>query len=212
MECKRLMNGLKKNMIHVSTEQLDRAEEALRDGEIIVYPTETSYALGCDASNISAVERIFKIKGREKGKGLPILVSSIDSAKKIVNFSETALILAEKYWPGALNIIAPIKQNSKIAKLASQEDTQSVRISSHPFVISLLNRFSNPIIATSANISGKDAMYDSSLVDEIFVNSVDSPDMICDAGILPKREASTTIEVLGDKITIIRAGEIDIKI
>ncbi|MCH8049129.1 threonylcarbamoyl-AMP synthase [Patescibacteria group bacterium] len=195
------MSGLK---------QIEEALQALRDGKIIVYPTETSYGLGCDATNEEAVEKIFKMKGREAGKGLPLILPSRESALQFVEFSSKAASLADKYWPGPLNIIASVKKGSPIAPACSQDGTQSVRLSSHPFTSTLAKRFGKPLVATSANVAGAEAIYDVADIERVFSDRPVQPDLIVDGGVLPKVPASTTVKMVGDKVVVVRQGQIAI--
>ena len=196
-------------MLQITSEQIDQAVEALKAGKIIVYPTETSYGLGCDATNDAAVRRIFDVKGRPGSKGLPVLIGEATEATKYVDFSETAHTLANAHWPGPLNIIAPIALKSPIASACAQHGTQSLRVSSHPFASILVRRFGKPIVATSANISGQDAIYSVLEVEKVFEGRL-QPDVVIDAGILPFVEASTTVKVIGEHVKLIRQGSIHI--
>jgi len=192
-------------MLQITSAQIEQALEALIAGKVIVYPTETSYALGCDATNDSAVRRIFEIKGRPGGKGLPVIIGLESEAETYLELSETAQQLAKMFWPGSLNIIGPIVYGSKISSACSQYGTQSIRVSSHPFASTLASRLGKPIVATSANISGQDAIYTVRDVQKIFKGHTE-PDLVIDAGELPAVPASTTIKVLGEEVTIIRQG------
>lgn len=197
-------------MLHINAQQIEEAIDALNQGQVILFPTETSYGLGCDASDPIAVARIFAMKGRASGKGLPVLVPSIEGAQKEVILSECALGLAKTHWPGALNIIGQIMPEATITEACHEGNTQSVRMSSHPFTSTLLRRFGKPITATSANISGQDGMYSVDQAETIFANQPDQPDVVIDAGVLPTVLPSTTVKVLDQKMDIIRQGSIAI--
>lgn len=196
-------------MFQITTEQINQAVEALEAGKIIVYPTETSYALGCDATNDAAVRRIFDIKGRPGAKGLPVIISDKKTVTKYLEFSKTAWDIANLFWPGPLNIIGPISFGSPIASSCSQHGTQSIRATSHPFAVTLAARFGKPIVATSANISGQDSIYTINEVNQLFTGRL-VPDLIIDAGELPPVGSSTTIKILGEQVTVIRQGSISI--
>lgn len=205
------MIGLKQliMMLRVTTEQFSEALTALEKGEVIVYPSETSYGLGCDATDAQAVEKIFQIKGRSLDKALPIIIPDFDSAKNYIEVSPVVEKLASLFWPGALNIIAPIAAGSPVAARCAQEGTQSVRVSSHPFVATLVKRFGRPIVATSANISGQDAIYQVEKIREVFKNQEVQPDVFIDGGDLSELPASTTVIVKDDQhVSILRQGKI----
>ena len=194
-------------MFQITIEQINQAVKALEDGKIIVYLTETSYALGCDATNDAAVRRIFEIKGRPGAKGLLVIISDKKNVTKYLEFSKTAWDIANLFWPGPLNIIGPISFGSPIASSCSQHGTQSIRVTSHPFAVTLATRLGKPLVATSANISGQDAIYSVADVNKVFSGRL-VPDVIIDAGELPPTHASTTVKVLGEQVTIVRQGTI----
>lgn len=195
-------------MMILSAQQLDEAEKALREGRVIVYPTETSYALGCDATNDEAVARIFAIKGRDEGKGLPLLIPSTVYAQDVIEMTDVFYDVSKRFWPGALNIIGKRLASTLVSIRCSQNETQSVRVSSHPFASSLAKRLGKPITATSANISGHDAMYSVQDVENVFSESMDKPDLVIDAGQLPITPASTTVDISGKEVRIIRQGSV----
>jgi L-threonylcarbamoyladenylate synthase len=195
-------------MLHINAQQIEQAIDALKRGQVIVFPTETSYGLGCDATNAEAVERIFAMKGRVAGKGLPVLVPSIEAAQQEVVLSDFALDLAGRHWPGALNVIGLVAPKATISAACHEEGTQSVRMSSHPFTSTLLRRFAKPITATSANVSGQDGMYSVDHAEEVFAHQVDQPDVVIDAGSLPEVAPSTTVRVVDGEVDIIRQGSV----
>jgi len=197
-------------MLQIKSQDIDRAVECLQQGKVIVFPTETSYGIGCDATNDEAVARVFAIKGRPDGKGTPLIIPDQASASNYIQISDKALELMDRFWPGALNIIGQIAVDSPVSDRCAQEDAQSVRVSSHPFCSIIAKRFGKPIVASSANISGQDAIYSITEVKKVFSNRPDSPDCIIDGGDLPILPASTTIKIIGDEVEIIRQGSVEI--
>lgn len=194
-------------MERLSLNDLDRAAEFLCAGKVLVYPTETSYALGCDATNDVTVARIFAIKGREAGKGLPLILPPEADPKEFVDFSDTAVELANRFWPGALNIVASRQAWSIVSPYCTTDDSQSIRKSAHPVAAELARLLGKPIVATSANRSGQPALYGSADVIGVFAVG-QAPDVFLDAGDLPETPASTTVRVVGDKIEVVRQGTI----
>lgn len=181
--------------------QINEAVEALRQGKIIIYPTETSYGVGCDATNDSSVARLFALKGRTQVKGTTVLIADISEASKYIHVSPKALEIMEKYWPGPLNVIGSIVNGSPISNRCAQGDTQSIRVSSHPIASELVLRFGKPIVSTSANVSAQTDIYRASDIEL-------SADMLIDAGELPRVLPSTCVQVIGDVINVVRQGEI----
>lgn len=197
-------------MLAVTTEQIDQAVEALRAGKVIVFPTETSYGLGCDATNESAVAKIFRIKNRERLKALPVLIAAESRAKDYIQVSPVVEELMALFWPGPLNIIASINPKSPISDLCSQDGTQSVRVSSHPFTSIFVKRFEKPIVATSANLAGEPAIYSFEEVHNAFDATEEIPDVFINGGDLPKLPASTTVRVIDDRVEVLRQGIVEI--
>lgn len=169
------------------------ALQVLRQGGVIVYPTESSYGIGADFSNEKAVRRIFRIKGRIKGKKLSVIVGSIAAIKKYAIIRKDAAALARKFMPGPLTLVVNAKPKGTIA----------FRIPSHPFALSLAKRYKKPITATSANISDKPSLYKIKDVIRIFGGSVD---LIIDAGDLPKNKPSTIYDL--SKKKLLRKGPV----
>lgn len=172
---------------------VEYAARVLKQGGVIIYPTESSYGIGADAANMKAVRRIFRIKGRIKGKKLPVIVGSLAAIKKHALIDRNASVLIKKFMPGPLTIIVKRKGKGTIA----------FRIPSHPFALALARKFRKPITATSANVSGRAALYKIRDVINAFGGSVD---LIIDAGNLPKRRTSTIYDVKKGKV--IRKGPV----
>lgn len=188
-------------------EDLNAAVDILRDGGVLVYPTETSYALGCDATNDVAVARVFAIKGRPEGKGTPLILPPDVAADVYIVMSTRAHELVDQYWPGPLNIIAKRAPSSPVSTRCETDGTQSVRQSSNSTASELARLLGRPLVATSANRSGEAAIYRADKLEAEFANG-DSPDAVLDVGALPVVPASTTVKVVGDVVEIIRQGSI----
>lgn len=190
------------------TNDIDGIVDALKSGAVFVYPTETSYGIGCDARNADAVGRILKIKGRPKDKGLVVLVPSYKEASHYVEMSPDAEKLANAHWPGALNLVLPVRGDSPIVDVCAYEGFQALRVSSDPFVRALMEEFRGPIVSTSANISGAAPLYDSEAAKMLFSEQSDQPDFIVDGGKIPERRGSTVVRVQEGEIEVLRQGDI----
>ena len=182
---------------------INSAVKILKNGGVVISPTETAYGLITDFTNKIAVNKIFKIKQREKNKLLPIIVSDFKMANEYFNFDKDSLALAKKYWPGPLTLILNKKEQTKGKGVA-------VRISNNKIVNQLTKKLGRPITATSANISGQDLCYDIFDAIKQFKNNKIKPDIFLNAGILPKNIPSTIIDARNKKIKIIRQGKIKI--
>ncbi|MBT3230551.1 threonylcarbamoyl-AMP synthase [Candidatus Uhrbacteria bacterium] len=199
-------------MLSITSQDIERALACLQKGEVIIFPTETSYGIGCDATNADAVERVFLIKGRPDEKGAPVIIPDQESASEYIKINDKARVLMDRFWPGPLNIIGEVKSDSSVASKCAFNGTQAVRVSSHPFCAILARRFGKPIVASSANISGKDAAYSISEVKKAFADRSDGPDCIIDGGDLPQLPASTTVKIEGDRVEILRQGSVKIEL
>ncbi len=186
-------------------EVIKKVIKVLEEGGLIIYPTETSYGIGCDFFNKKAVEKIYKVKKREVGKPLPVIVPSINYTSKIVKVDKKAKELIKKYWPGPLTLVLDLikkpHRNYKFKSLA-------LRLSSDKFASELVKKFKKPIISTSANISGKSNIYNPR---EIKKYKIDV-DLFINAGVLKKTKPSTIVSVQKDEVKILRKGLINVNI
>jgi L-threonylcarbamoyladenylate synthase len=136
--------------------QIEAAIGALRAGRLIILPTETVYGLGGDASDADAVAAIFAAKGRPAFNPLISHVADLAAAEKIALFDDRARALAEAFWPGPLTLVLPITPDTPVCDLARAGlDTVAVRAPAHPLARAVLERFGGPVVAPSANRSGR---------------------------------------------------------
>lgn len=138
----------------VDREDINQALEVLKNGGLILYPTDTIWGIGCDATNPEAVEKVFQLKGRAKEKSLIVLLHNENQlASYVTEIPEVAYQLIE-YTDKPLTIVYSNAKN--LAKNAIAEDGSiGIRIVNHPFCQQLLQRFRKPLISTSANLSGE---------------------------------------------------------
>jgi L-threonylcarbamoyladenylate synthase len=184
---------------------LSAALAALKNGEVIVFPTETLYGLGADALNFSAVEQVFRLKGRDANNPFPVLVadrSMLDSL--VVAITPLAETLMARFWPGPLTLVLPARADIPKPLMNSQGGI-GVRISSQPIATELVRRLGHPLTATSANPSGQPAARTVGEARNYFTGAID---IFVDGGTLTSATGSTVAAVLGDRLEIIRAGEI----
>ena len=155
------------------SEVIDQAVGFLRDGGVVIFPTDTVMGVGADALNAAAVSRLFEIKQREAKNPLPVLLpdkSALDVFALNVNI--VARNLAANLWPGGLTLI--LNADPKLASsIQSTNGTVGFRVPDHPVTLELLRRFGGPITGTSANLSGEDAPSDSGGLDSRLVDRVD---------------------------------------
>lgn len=175
-----------------------KAAEVLGKGGIIIYPTETLYGIGVDATDDKAVKEVIAIKKRSKTKHMLIAFSDLKMAKKYLVITKKAELLAEAFMPGPLGLIVETK--SKPVRRVG------FRIPDNKFVLSLIRKLGKPITSTSANISGKEDLYKIKDIIKTFNGKVG---MIIDAGNLPKRKASTVFDTA--TMRVVREGPISEK-
>lgn len=138
----------------VDKEDLNKALETLKNGGIILYPTDTIWGIGCDATNPEAVEKVFALKGRDKSKSMIVLLHNDNQLAGYVNdVPEVAYQLIEV----ADRPMTIIYSNAKnlASNVIAEDGSVGIRIVNHPFCQQLLQRFRKPIVSTSANISGR---------------------------------------------------------
>lgn len=184
---------------------VSEATDILQKGGVIVYPTDTLYALGANALDISAVEKIFKIKQRPKTKPLPIVVKNIKWVKELAYTYDKEKKILKSVWPGPVTVVL---QKRTIVPFTLTGDNSSVamRIAKHDFVDKLLGKFGYPVTSTSANISGVQPSNKISEVIDKFNDAEFKPDLIIDAGDLPESEPSTILDLTSDKPKVLRVG------
>ena len=181
---------------------INLAATTIKNGGVIVFPTDTVYGLGCDPRNVKAVESIFRIKKRRESKQLPILGYSKEEVSKIAIFDDVSSKIADRFWPGQVTLVLKLKDN-EIKKAMNLNDKIAVRVPSHPCVLALLKEC-KLIVGTSANFSGYPAFSDSKKVQENFSGY----DVFLDGGTISNSTSSTIIEVKDGILKILRQGKI----
>jgi L-threonylcarbamoyladenylate synthase len=140
--------------------------KVLNNSGLIIFPTETTYGAGVDATNQEAVDKLLAYKSRREGKPLSIAVANQKTAAKYVEINEQAKKIYERFLPGPITIIS--KNLGKVALgVKSEFNTLGVRIPNHELILEILKEFGKPITATSANASGKKRPYQ---IQDIFNN------------------------------------------
>ncbi|MGP9789824.1 L-threonylcarbamoyladenylate synthase [Roseinatronobacter sp. NSM] len=135
---------------------ISRASTILRRGGLVAIPTETVYGLGGDARNPAAVKAIFAAKGRPVHNPLIVHVADLDTATELARLDDTARTLAQHFWPGALTLVAPLRDGHGLAPAVTAGlDTVALRLPAHPAARALLAEFGGPVAAPSANPSGQ---------------------------------------------------------
>lgn len=138
------------------SDHMAAAVAALTRGELVAFPTETVYGLGADATSDRAVARVYEAKARPTFNPLISHVADREAAYRLGCFSPAARALAEAFWPGPLTIVVPRAADCPVSELASAGlDTIALRVPDHPLALELLRAFGKPVVAPSANPSGR---------------------------------------------------------
>lgn len=175
--------------------EVDKCCELLQQGKVIIYPTDTIWGIGCDATNYKAVEKVFAVKERAKGKGLIVLVDSIEMLKEYVkNFPP----IAPDIIRAAKNPLSIIYSESKgLAKNVSADNTICIRVVDNDFCKAVIKKLGKPITSTSANLTGDAAPSIYAEITERIKSSVDYVVQLYH-DVLTKPKASTIIRLYED--------------
>jgi L-threonylcarbamoyladenylate synthase len=179
-----------------------QAAAALKAGSLVILPTETVYGLGADAANASAVARLFEAKGRPKFNPLIAHVADLDAARRIAELDGQALKLAEAFWPGPITLVAPFREG--VCDLARAGlDTVAVRVPAHPLAREVLAGFGGPVVAPSANRSGRPSptTFDDAMEETGFAAAAAVDGGPCAVGL-----ESTVVACLDGAVKLLRPG------
>jgi L-threonylcarbamoyladenylate synthase len=187
-------------------EGLNFAVAALRAGALVILPTETVYGLAADAGNAEAVARIFEAKGRPRFNPLIAHVADAQAAEAIAEFDVAARTLAAAFWPGPLTIVAPVKPGDRVCDLARAGlDSVAVRVPGHPVARAVLAAFGGPVVAPSANRSGRPSP--TTFADAVEETGVSTASAL-DGGSCAVGVESTVVSVLDGRVALLRPGAV----
>lgn len=190
----------------VNAAEIAAAARLLRDGGLVAFPTETVYGLGADATSDRAVARVYEAKGRPSFNPLIVHVTGLVAAGKLGEFPTLARRLAEAFWPGPLTIVVPRCKDCPVSMLASAGlPSLALRVPSHPIAQELLQAVDRPVVAPSANVSGRMSPTTAAHVRAGLGNKVD---LILDGGACAVGVESTIVGFLGPEPALLRPGGI----
>jgi L-threonylcarbamoyladenylate synthase len=186
-------------------ERLAKAVQVLRGGGIVAFPTETFYGLGADAQNETAVEQIFRIKGRNFRNPVSVIVANESDVIPLVEeIPAAAKILMQVFWPGPLTLV--FRASSSVQpRLTADTGKIGIRVSSHPLARLLAAGLAGPLTATSANLSGGP---ECSSADAVIRALGELPGSVIDGGETPGGTGSTIVDVTLFPPRILREGTI----
>lgn len=189
---------------------VDQAVEILRNGGVVIFPTDTAFGIGCRIDNVEAVERLFEIRQRPKTQATPVLVDTVKMAQEYLLPIPKEVIdkLIEPYWPGPLTIVLPCRKEKVPFLVRGGGDTLGVRIPNHSIAREIIRKSGVGILGPSANFHGKETPYEFKDLDPKLVSLVD----YVVPGVSLARKASTVIDCSFYPWKIIREGAIKIGI
>jgi L-threonylcarbamoyladenylate synthase len=191
---------------HGAPGEIDAAVRALNAGGLVILPTETVYGLAADAADPLAVARVFEAKGRPRFNPLIAHVADLEAAQRIAILDDRALKLAEAFWPGPLTLVAPLRDPSAVCDLARAGlDTVAIRVPGHPLACAVLTAFGRPLVAPSANRSGRPSP--TTYADAV-EETGDKAAAALDGGPCHVGLESTVVSVLDGPLRLLRPGAV----
>lgn len=179
--------------------------ECLRQGGVIIYPTDTTYGIGCDIYNRKGVKKIFQIKQRDSRKPFSFICNDLAEISNYAQVSNFAFKIMKRHLPGPYTFVL---EATKIVpdSLSTKQKTVGVRIPENKICQEIVRELGHPLVTTSANLSGEETLQDPQEIDAQMGRMVE---MVIDGGI-SLGEASTVISLVDDEIEVLRVGSGDI--
>jgi len=184
---------------------ISRVAESLKAGGIIAYPTDTTYGIGCSIMCKKSIERIYQMKMRVRSKPFSFICSSLSEVSQYAMVSNASFKLLKRYLPGPYTFVLAATREAPDLLLTRQK-TVGIRIPDNRICLDLVSALGNPIITTSANLSGEDPVGDPSIIAETFGNQLD---FVIDGGILAT-DVSSVISLVNDQPVVLRTGMGDV--
>jgi L-threonylcarbamoyladenylate synthase len=187
-------------------DDVQQAVQVLKDGGIVIFPTDTAFGIGCRIDDENAVKKLFRIRKRPETKAVPVLVSSLHMAQEYLLPVPHDVIekLMKSYWPGALTIVLHSRTDKVSSLVRGGGDTLGVRVPDHLTTLALINGAGIPILGTSANFAGEATPYEFADLNKDLVKQVD----YVVPGECHTKKASTVIDCTGDQWKILRQGAV----
>lgn len=181
------------------TKVIEYAVNILKDGGVIVYPTDTLYGFGADATNDEAIDKINRIKGRSGP--MNVMTVNINMAIDWMDINNEQMEMVKPYLGGSQTLIIPVKDNIVSSKILGEHNTLGIRIPDNHFCNELSFKFGKPIISTSVNRTNEQPMNDPIKIESEFSSEID---LLIDAGTLPESKGSTIYMLKDNNIIILR--------
>ena len=186
---------------HPQPRAIERAARALAEGELIAYPTDSCYALGCEAHSRRAVERLYFLKGRDHRKPFALLVPDLSDVARYAIVSNFAYRVLRQHTPGAFTFILPATRLVPELLLNKQKQV-GIRVSAAPVASALAAALEGPLVTTTATAEAGEPLADPRDIKERYGHALA---LVLDAG-LQEGHPSTVVSLLGDQVEILRQG------
>jgi L-threonylcarbamoyladenylate synthase len=188
---------------------INKAIKILKNGGLLIYPTETCYGAGVEATNKKAVDRLWQYKQERDHKPVLVAVANQAMAQKYGRLTPLAKKIFHQYLPGPVSLVIP-SRGLVDPRIESSSGTLGIRVPNHQLILALVKKFNRPLTSTSANVSGQPPSYS---VEKI-LNQTNQKliDLIIDQGAIPPNPPSTLVDVAGKRAKILRQGQIIIKL
>jgi len=198
---------LKINQYNPQHRLIMKIVDVLKNGGIVVYPTDTYYGIGCDIMNKKAIEKIYQIKQRDKSKPFSFICSDLKNISRYAKVSNYAYKTMKRLLPGPYTFIL---EGSKLVPkmMLTKRKTAGIRVPENPICLTLVKELGNPVITTSATMPDGTIFHDASLIHDYFGNRVDA---VVDGSIVPG-SPSSVIMLIDDIPEVIRKGLGDVSI
>jgi tRNA threonylcarbamoyl adenosine modification protein (Sua5/YciO/YrdC/YwlC family) len=189
-----------------NAKEINKVVKILQDGGLVIYPTDTLYAIGCDALNVHAVEKICRIRGVDPQKcRLSIICANLSNISDYVKIDNTAFRLLKQFLPGPYTFILPTVHGSKLPRPFKNRREIGIRIPGNTIACELARSLGNPLLTMSVPYDEDESEYatDPELIYEKYKNQVDT---VIDGG-FGGTEGSTVVDCTADEITLVRQGK-----
>jgi len=185
---------------------LTHAVDVLKNGGLVVFPTDTVYGLAALPDTKECIERLYTVKGRNSTRAIAVLIGNPEELDRVsISSTETALRLAKRFWPGPLTLIVP--RHPSLPDALSPQPTIGVRMPDHPVALALL-RMTGPLAVTSANLSGQD---NANTAQEALAQLKGRVHLVIDGGRTPGGIPSTVVDCTTPELVILRKGPITLE-
>jgi len=189
-------------------EVIDETLKVLKEGGLVVFPSDTVYGLLADSTNPKAITKLLSFKDRPVGRAISVFMADKDMVNDYISLSQNGSNVVNNLLPGPFTIVAKSRHQTD-SRLEAENGTLGIRIPDFPLILDLVKNFKKPITATSANLSGKGPVYSISALEKTLSKTKKSfLNLVIDGGRLPKNRPSTVIDTTTGQLKTLRLGDL----